>query len=137
MNLSILVVDAYRDVSRAGAERQRRINEGQTYRVGRLAQTQGVAAITLNRAEAGRHGQSSRASGGAFAFHLRIDARAPFPGLTDHQLYIGKNSARSRPVNPRSCTTFRKPGAATWSCPTPPLGINTPALRIVVSVRLR
>ncbi|MEO6807680.1 MAG: cation-translocating P-type ATPase family protein [Isosphaeraceae bacterium] len=81
------VVDAYRDVSRAEAERQRRINEGRTYRAERLAEAQGLAAVTANRAEADRQGRSSRASGEADAFRLRLDARSPFPGLTDHRLY--------------------------------------------------
>src|SRR5205823_8547513 len=64
----LAVVDAYRDVSRAESERQRRINEGTTYQAERLALARGLAAATVNQAEADRQGQVARASGEADAF---------------------------------------------------------------------
>jgi Cu+-exporting ATPase len=83
----LAVVDAYRDVSRAESDRQRRINEGQTARSEALAAARGRAAATVNRAEADRLTLVSRAAGEADAFDLQLNARAAFPGLTDHRLY--------------------------------------------------
>jgi P-type Cu+ transporter len=81
------VVDSYRDVSRAESDRQRRINEGNTYRAEALARAQGQAAPTVNRAEADCKARVARASGESDAFRALLSARAPFPALTDHRLY--------------------------------------------------
>jgi regulator of protease activity HflC (stomatin/prohibitin superfamily) len=81
------VVEVYRDVSRAESDRQRRTNEGNTYRAETLAQAQGQATATVHRAEADRKGRVTRASGESDAFLAQLSARAPFPGLTDHRLY--------------------------------------------------
>ena len=83
----LAVVDAYRDVSRAEQERQRRRNEGQTYQAERLAQAQGLATATVQQAEADRQGRTARAAGEADAFGDQREARAAFPALTDHRLY--------------------------------------------------
>jgi Cu+-exporting ATPase len=83
----LTVVEAYRDVSRAESDRQRRINEGTTYRAEALAKAQGQAAATVHRAEADRQGRITRASGESDAFLAQLSARAPFPALTDHRLY--------------------------------------------------
>jgi Cu+-exporting ATPase len=83
----LAVVDAYRDVSRAGSDRLRRINEARTARAEALAGARGRAAAIVNRAEAESAAQAARAAGEADAFEARRSARAPYPGLTDHQLY--------------------------------------------------
>jgi Cu+-exporting ATPase len=83
----LAVVDAYRDVSRAESERQRRRNEGQTYGAERLAQARGRAAATVQGAEADRQGRIARASGEADAFAAQHGARAGLPALTDLRLY--------------------------------------------------
>jgi HflK protein len=83
----LAVVDAYRDVSRAGSDRLRRINEGRTARSEALAAARGRAAAIVNRAEAENRAQVARAAGEADAFEAQRAARAAFPGLTDHQLY--------------------------------------------------
>jgi regulator of protease activity HflC (stomatin/prohibitin superfamily) len=83
----LAVVDAYRDVSRAESERQKRKNEGETYRARRVCEVKGLAASTLQRAEADRQGRIARASGEADSFLARFQARSAHPSLTDHSLY--------------------------------------------------
>jgi regulator of protease activity HflC (stomatin/prohibitin superfamily) len=83
----LAVVDAFRDISRAESERQRRQNEAQAYRGERLARAQGLSAATLHAAEAERQTRLAKAAGEADAFLLRHQARATHPNLTDHRLY--------------------------------------------------
>jgi Cu+-exporting ATPase len=83
----LAVVDAFRDVSRAESDRQRRLNEAGTYRAEAVAGARGQAAVTLNRAEADRASRVDRTSGEADAFRYLAAARAGHPALTDHQLY--------------------------------------------------
>ena len=83
----IAVVDAYRDVSRAESDRQRKLNEGDTYLAEALASAKGKAAATVDRAEAERTTRVARASGEADAFTYLVAARALAPALTDHRLY--------------------------------------------------
>ena len=84
----LAVVDSFRDVSRAESDRQRRINEGRTARAEALASARGRAAATVNHALAASQGQVARAAGEADSFAAQISARAPYPGLTDHRLYL-------------------------------------------------
>jgi Cu+-exporting ATPase len=81
------VVDAYRDVSRAEIDKLRKVTEGTTYRATRLATAEGLAASTIQKAEADRDGRSARASGESDAFRARLGARDGSPALTDHRLY--------------------------------------------------
>jgi P-type Cu+ transporter len=83
----LAVVDAFRDVSRAEGERQRRINEAATYAAERLAEARGRAAALVSRAEAEGRRRVARAGGEADAFRDRLEARAPHPDLTDRALY--------------------------------------------------
>jgi len=83
----LAVVDAYRDVSRAQSERQKWINEGQTYRAERIVLAGGTAAATLEQAEADRQAKTTRAGAEAYGFLTRHQARASSPALTDHRLY--------------------------------------------------
>jgi P-type Cu+ transporter len=83
----VAVVDAYRDVSRAESDRQRRLNEGATYQAEALASARGKAAAVVNQAEADRSVRVDRGSGEADAFRYLAAARAPHPALTDHRLY--------------------------------------------------
>jgi Cu+-exporting ATPase len=83
----LAVVDAYRDVSRAERERQRKVNEGQTYLAERLARARGLATATVNRAEADRQGRVARAAGEAEAYRALQGVRSVSPALTDHRLY--------------------------------------------------
>jgi P-type Cu+ transporter len=83
----LAVVDAYRDVSRAGSDRQRRVNEGNTEKAEKLISARGQAAATIARAEADRTAKTARASGEADAFTEQVSARAPDPALTDLRLY--------------------------------------------------
>ena len=83
----LAVVDAYRDVSRAESDRQRRRNEGKAYLAEALASARGESAATLNRAEADRASRVDRASSEADSFRYRAEARAGQPALTDLRLY--------------------------------------------------
>lgn len=83
----LAVVDAYRDVSRAESDRQRRINEGNTYRAKSVEEARGTAAATVNRAEADRQGRVARATAESDAFRYRSEARASAPLVTDLRLY--------------------------------------------------
>jgi regulator of protease activity HflC (stomatin/prohibitin superfamily) len=83
----VAVLDAYRDVSRAGSDRLRRAKEGAAYRVEALAAARGRAAATVNRAEAERVSRVARSAGEADAFRYVAAARAGSPALTDHRLY--------------------------------------------------
>jgi regulator of protease activity HflC (stomatin/prohibitin superfamily) len=81
------VVEAYRDVSRAESDRQRRINEGETYRARILAEAQGTAARTVNRASADRRTRLARAAAESDRFLEQLSARTTAPHLTDQRLY--------------------------------------------------
>ena len=83
----LAVVDAYRDVSRAGSDRQRRANEGAAYRVETVAAGRGKAAETVNRAEGARASRVAIASGEADAFRYVAAARRGHAALTDVRLY--------------------------------------------------
>jgi Cu+-exporting ATPase len=81
------VVEAYRDVSRAESDRQRRANEASARRSEVLSNARGAAAATVNRAEAERSVLVSRAAGEADAFRYIAAARSADPPLTDQRLY--------------------------------------------------
>ncbi len=83
----LAVVDAFRDVSRAESEKQRRGVEGRTILAGRLAEARGLAAAAVHAAEADRLGRSTRAGGEADAFGDRLRARCTAPDLADRRLY--------------------------------------------------
>jgi Cu+-exporting ATPase len=83
----LVVVDAYRDVSRAESDRQRRINEAGAYRDESLAEAEGRAKGVVNAAEGQREGMLARASGAADAFLYQHAAREPAPALTDFRLF--------------------------------------------------
>jgi membrane protease subunit HflK len=83
----LAVLDAYRDVSRAESDRQRRRNEGAAYRAEAVASARGRAAAVVNKAQADRSSGVDRASGAADAFRYVAAARAAHPALTDNALY--------------------------------------------------
>ncbi len=84
------VVDAYRDVSRATSERERRRNEAVAYRDKALAEATGKAQATINAAEAERAGKLALAASAADTFHTMSIARRYAPALTDFRLYWEK-----------------------------------------------
>ncbi|MFO0951755.1 MAG: FtsH protease activity modulator HflK [Isosphaeraceae bacterium] len=83
----LAVVDAYRDVSRAESDRQRRRNEAAAYLAGASADAQGRAEATRNRSEAERSTLMERTRSEADSFRYLTDARAGYPVLTDLALY--------------------------------------------------
>jgi regulator of protease activity HflC (stomatin/prohibitin superfamily) len=81
------VVEAYRDVSRAESDRQRRINEGSAVRSEKLAEAEGKAKAMINGAQAESDRQLARASSEADSFLYQLAARESSPSLTDFRLY--------------------------------------------------
>jgi Cu+-exporting ATPase len=86
----LAVVDAYRDVSRAGSDRQRRINEANAYRDGELAKAKGQYQALLNGAKAGSARRLALAASGADTFSAMGQARRHAPSLTDFRLFWEK-----------------------------------------------
>ena len=84
------VVDAYRDVSRATSDRQRRINEANAYRDQVVAAATGKASAMLDAAEADRSTRLALAASGADNFNSLCDARRYAPSLTDFRLFWTK-----------------------------------------------
>jgi Cu+-exporting ATPase len=83
----LAVVDAYRDVSRAASDRQRRINEAGTYRDRVVTEATGKAQAIRQAAEAKRARGLALAAGAADAFRALLEARRYAPALTDLQLF--------------------------------------------------
>ena len=75
----LAVVDAYRDVSRAESDRQRRTNEAAAYRAEKLADAEARATAIVNAAQADRDRQLALASSEADAFGYQLAARDPAP----------------------------------------------------------
>jgi P-type Cu+ transporter len=84
------VVDAYRDVSRAASDRQRRANEAKAYHDRVTAEASGKARATIHAAEADRSARLALASSDADTFNAIRDARRYGPGLTDFRLFWTK-----------------------------------------------
>jgi P-type Cu+ transporter len=84
------VVDAYRDVSRATSDRQRRINEANAYRDRVVAAANGKSRAMVNAAEADRSTRLALAASGADTFSSLCDARRYAPSLTDFRLFWTK-----------------------------------------------
>ena len=83
----IAVVDAYRDVSRAQSDLERRSNEAEAYRADAVARAKGRAASTVHTAEGARSARIARALGEADAFRYLSAARASDPSQTDRRLF--------------------------------------------------
>ncbi len=117
----LAVLDAYRDVSRANSDRQRRINEANAYRDQVVTEAHGKSRSLRNGAEASRSRQLALAAGAADRFEALREARQYAPALTDFRLFwktvaealAGKDKLISR----------RRPGpSSTLGDAGPPLG---------------
>ncbi len=86
----LAVVDAYRDVSRASSDRQRRINDARAYHDQALEDAKGKSQATLHGAEAARAARLAQAAGGADTFNSLCEARRFAPALTDFRLFWQK-----------------------------------------------
>jgi P-type Cu+ transporter len=84
------VVDAYRDVSRAASDRQRRVNEAIAYRDKVTAEATGKASAVRLAAEADQSTRLALAASDADTFNSMHDARRYEPGLTDFRLFWTK-----------------------------------------------
>jgi Cu+-exporting ATPase len=83
----LAVLDAYRDVSRANSDRQRRINEANAYRDQVVTEAHGKSRALRNGAEASRGRQLALAAGSADRFEAFREARQHAPALTDLRLF--------------------------------------------------
>jgi HflK protein len=83
----LAVVDAYRDVSRAESDLQRRINEAATYRSEKLAEAEATAKSIRYAAEAEQQRVLADAASRADTFRYQLAARESAVGLTDFRLF--------------------------------------------------
>jgi Cu+-exporting ATPase len=83
----LTVLDAYRDVSRAESDRQRRVNEAEAYRAEKLGDAEGRAKGIANAALGERDRLLARASSQGDAFSYLLGARQSAPALTDFRLF--------------------------------------------------
>jgi P-type Cu+ transporter len=83
----LAVVDAYRDVSRATSDQERRVNEANSYRDQILVEAKGKAQATVHAALADQSRRLALAAGGADAFSALRVARQNAPALTDFRLF--------------------------------------------------
>jgi Cu+-exporting ATPase len=86
----LAVVDAYRDVSRASSDRQRRINEAGTYSDQEITKARGQSQAVLSGARAGSAARLALAASGADTFRSLGEARRHAPALTDFRLFWEK-----------------------------------------------
>ena len=87
------VVDAYRDVSRATSDHQRRINEANAYRDRVTAEARGKSRAVRHAALAESSTRLALAASGAETFNSLREARQYAPALTDIRLYWSKLAA--------------------------------------------
>jgi Cu+-exporting ATPase len=90
MHPPLAVVDAYRDVSRAVSDRQRRNNEANAYRDRALAEATGKAQRVIHGAETFAAKRQALAASEADTFSSLHEARRVHPALTDFRLYWEK-----------------------------------------------
>ena len=83
----LAVLDAYRDVSRAAGDRQRRVNEAVAYRDRVVTEAGGQARAIRAAADADRARQVAMAGASADASTAMLDARRYAPAITDIRLF--------------------------------------------------
>jgi Cu+-exporting ATPase len=83
----LAVLDAYRDVSRAEGDRQRRLNEAATYREEKLTDARARARAIANASAADRERILQQARSEAHSFSDRLEARSSAPEVTDLRLF--------------------------------------------------
>jgi HflK protein len=83
----LAVLDAYRDVSRATGDRQRRINEASAYRDQVVTEARGKSRALRDAAEADKSRQLALAAGSTHRFASLLEARRYAPALTDFRLF--------------------------------------------------
>ncbi len=83
----LAVVEAYRDVTNALLERERRINEGRTYADQQVAKARGTSTAMKEKSQADRLGSIERARGESDGFLRLLEPRARWPILSDHERF--------------------------------------------------
>ena len=110
----LAVVDAYRDVSRATSDRQRRINEAR--RLPRPGRDRGAAASPRRCCTPPRPTESARlalAAGDADTLRLAARGAAVRSGAHRFPALLDRRSPRPWPASPSSSSTRSRAGAAT------------------------
>lgn len=82
------VIDAFRDVQTAKADKERMINEAETYRNDVLPKTRGEAAEILRQAEAYKESIISKSEGESSRFLKIYEAYLKNPTLTKKRIYL-------------------------------------------------
>ena len=126
------VVDAYRDVSRAASDRQRRINEASAYRDQVTAEASGRAARCVTPPRPTRSSRLALAASDADTFHSLRDARRYDPGLTDFRLFWTKLAPGPGWQAESRSSTKSRAGAGIWSCRASP-GRVLPVCRVTAA----
>jgi membrane protease subunit HflK len=84
------VLDAYRDVSRANSDRQRRINQGRAYRDSVVSEAKGKAEALVQAAKGAQSRKVALAASEADSFNALRQARQTAPSLADVNLFWEK-----------------------------------------------
>ena len=82
------VIDAFRDVQRANADRERARNEAEAYRNDIIPRARGEAERMMQEAQGFRDSQEARAKGEAARFVSVLGAYSAAPDVTRRRLYI-------------------------------------------------
>ncbi len=98
----LAVVDAYRDVSRATSDHQRRVNEANSYRDQNLAEAKGKAQATIQAALADQGRRLALAGGEADAFTRPAHRASECAGFDRFPALLGTDWTTSWGANQRS-----------------------------------
>ncbi|WP_338050836.1 FtsH protease activity modulator HflK [Roseicella aerolata] len=82
------VIEAFRDVQRAAADRERQRNEAEAYRNDIIPRARGEAERMIQEAQGFRDSQEARARGEAQRFNSVLQAYSNAPDVTRRRLYI-------------------------------------------------
>ena len=82
------VIEAFRDVQRAAADRERQRNEAEAYRNDIIPRARGEAERMIQEAQGFRDSQEARAKGEAARFTSVLGAYSAAPDVTRRRLYI-------------------------------------------------
>ena len=117
------VIGAFRDVQAARADREKSINEANTYRNQVLPRAKGEAEAIIQRSEAYKAETIARASGDAQRFNLVYDQYAKAKDITSERIYIETIEDVLRNVNKVLIDKNAGPGVVPY-LPLPELKAN-------------
>lgn len=148
------VIDAFRDVQRANADRERLRNEAEAFRNDIIPRARGEAERIVQEAQGDREGRIARARGEAERFNQILAAYAEARDVTRQRLYLEtmeeilrssstvlvddkvQNLVPFLPLNDLNRARQAQPGAdRPQPLPPPPGGLSAPAARITGAPR--